>query len=76
MRYAICCFLALLLAGCAPKVISQNEKNITIEFPYEAQSDAFKMAEEHCRAQGKVAVLSTQQFFPHGGGGVNSWRCE
>lgn len=71
------CALLLLISGCAPRIVAQNEKSITIENSKEDQAKAFKMADDYCHSMGKSAVpsalhINNQQIM----GCMESFECK
>lgn len=53
--------IAFAVTGCA-RVITQNEKQITIYAPPAAYPEAQAMADQHCGTKKKVAVPSGMMF--------------
>ncbi len=53
--------IAVSLAGCA-RVITQNDKQITIYAPPAAYAEAQAMADQHCTIKKKTAVPSGMMF--------------
>lgn len=57
------------------KILSKNNKSITVEHSTWGKPIAFRFADEHCASLGKAAVLmsSQQQYGPDV---FTTWRCE
>jgi len=57
------------------EVLSKNEYSITIEHSTWGKKIAFRLADEHCKSLGKIAVYkgSSQQFGPDV---ISTWSCE
>ena len=85
----IAMLLPILLSGCLgpagyydspnaiqrAEVLSKNEYSITIEHSTWGKKIAFRLADEHCKSVGKIAVYkgSSQQFGPDV---ISTWSCE
>lgn len=57
------------------EVMSKNAKGITVEHSDWGKKIAFRLADEHCATQNKVATYlgSSSQYGPDV---VSTWRCE
>lgn len=88
MRFFVIALFVALVAGCASpsssgqpnfiqraKVLSQNERSITIEHSELGKPIAFRMADEHCALQKKSAVYMGGSM-QRGPDMTSTWRCE
>lgn len=75
MRLLLAVFTVVMLSGCGiTRVLSQSDTSITIDHNPAGRGEAFRVAEQHCRARNKVPFYASG--VPQRGITTSTWRCE